>query len=141
MVTKGFNMSNNMNPRLATATRQSLLVIVASILWQTGCVQSTPISPPTPPISPVVNIDREFYETLTIAQAVLQSAKDHEVQHPEIKQVLNVAITAYNTALPVYKVYHGATSHNPADTARLLELINQLTHSIAQLSIGLGAKL
>lgn len=78
------------------------------------------VSAPVPlPPGAVNQADETFYQSLSAAQASLNSLKANELSTPQIKTALNQAIADYNLAEAAYQTYHAAmvAGQNPSPTA------------------------
>lgn len=116
--------------KLATALLLSLTLMIA------GC-KATKVSTPPPP-GAVNAMDETLYQSLSAAQAALNSLKASEPTTPQIKPALNQAINAYDLAEVAYQTFHAAlvAGQNPDPTP----VLNAITTVQNDLSVIQGGK-
>lgn len=109
------------------------LAALLAVLILSGCAkQLTPSHP-----NQINAFDGAAYDTLITVQASIQTAKTLEPQFPQFKIELNQAISAYDSAIAAYKLYHGSAAGAP-DQAALQAQVTALVGSVAKLLADLG---
>lgn len=97
------------------------------------------------PIPGAINtFDSNTYRALSVAQASINSFKNDPsfpsivAAHPQVKTILNQAITDYNAANALYQAWKASAGANP--TAPVQAAIDKMNTDVSQLATAGGSK-